>query len=79
MEKTAERLANQGYNLYYSTTGGRGPHGVVRDCDYSPDNIRSLITTVQKDLYKQRNQQIFKQFLDFDVKEDDIWEALGML
>lgn len=45
---------------------------------------RSLVSTVQKNLYKQANQSIFKEVLNFGLKtgqysEDDVWEALGML
>ena len=66
--------------LHVSIKGGRGSHIVIKDPKCSnPVGIRGLITTVQKDLRKQHNQTIFKQFLDYGIEEDRIWRALKML
>ncbi len=47
-------------------------------------DVRSLVQTVQHNLYKEANQQIFKGLLRFGLEkglyeEDNIWRALKML
>src|SRR3989344_746050 len=46
-----------------------------------PDDIRSLVTTLTPNTYKQANGHIFKAILNFgrrhNINEDDIWKALG--
>jgi hypothetical protein len=51
-----------------------------RDPKNPDDNsLKSLITTVQVNLFKQANQAIFKKVIDFGIEEDEIWKALGMI
>ena len=59
--------------------GGKGSHWAIRNRDYPINDIRSLIATVPANLYKQANQNVFKQLLAAGLVEDDIWQALGML
>ena len=70
----AERL---GFAI--NVSAGGTSHTTIRDKKYPVENIRGLVTTIQANLYKQINQHIFKQFMDFGIKEDEIWRALGML
>ena len=61
------------------STGGTS-HCTIRDPkNPNNDDPKSLIATIQKNLYKQVNQGIFKEFLKFGIPEDDIWKALKML
>jgi len=69
-------IGNRKSGTHYTSL--RNPH--IKD----HSNPESLVTTVQKNLYKQANQSIFKEVLKFGIKtgmytEDDIWKALGML
>ena len=73
--KVAEKL---GLRITRSTGGTS--HCTIRDPkNPNDDDSKSLISTIQKNLYKQSNQRIFKQIIDFGIPEDDIWKALGML
>ncbi len=73
--KASERLG-----LRTSRSTGGTSHCTIRDPKNVNDNDpRSLISTVQKNLYKQSNERIFKQILASGIAEDDIWKALGML
>jgi len=72
--------ASKRLGLNVSTTGGRGSHCVIRDPKFkNPNDTRSLIATIQKNLFKQANETIFKQFINSGILEDDIWRALKML
>jgi len=74
-ESAADRLG-----LSFSYCYGKGSHAVIRDPQYpDPADIRGLIVTVQKNLYKQANRSIFKKLIDWGISEDDIWKALGYL
>src|SRR3989344_4030011 len=42
------------------------------------DGRASLITVIPNNLHKIINQEIFKEFLRFGIKEDAIWESLGL-
>ncbi len=71
----AERLG-----LTVVSSSGGTSHVTIRDPSIpNREDIASLIATVQRNLYKQANQRIFKQILAFGKGEDDIWRALGML
>ncbi|KKW11367.1 MAG: hypothetical protein UY50_C0015G0011 [Parcubacteria group bacterium GW2011_GWA2_49_9] len=73
--KAAEKLG-----LSVAASSGGTSHCTIRDPNnQNREDIKSLIATVQKNLYKQANQHIFKQILNFGKSEDDIWRALGML
>lgn len=67
--------------LWVDYKGGKGSHITLRDPAYFPDSsdVKCLIATIQKDLYKEANQSIFKHLLDFKIQENDIWRALKML
>lgn len=55
--------AGQRLGLVVSITGGKGSHAVIRDPKYSDiSDIRGLITTIKKDLYKQMNRIISSNF-----------------
>ncbi len=52
----------------------------IRDPKMPDDTGRaSLITVVPHELNKWLNEKIFKEFLKFGAKEDDLWKALDML
>lgn len=74
--KAAKKL---GLRVVYSKSGTshtvtlRDPNNLI------DDNLNSLITTLQVNLYKEANRSIFKRIIDFGVSEDDLWEALGMV
>ena len=73
--RAAEKL-----RLSVSSSSSGTSHVTIRDPNnLNREDISSLIATVQKNLYKQANQRIFKQILAFGKTEDDIWRALGML
>jgi len=73
--KCAEKL---GLRTTRSTSGTS--HCTIRDPNnLDNDDIKSLIATVQKNLYKQANHTIFKNLMRFGIPEDDIWKALGKL
>jgi hypothetical protein len=73
--KVAEKLS-----LRTAKSTGGTSHCTIRDPKNLDNNDpKSLIATIQKNLYKQANQRIFKQIIDFGIVEDDIWKALGML
>lgn len=73
--KASERL---GLRTTRSSSGTS--HCAIRDPKNSnDDDPKSLIATVQKNLYKQANQGIFKEMINFGISEDDIWRALKML
>ena len=61
-----------------TSTGGTS-HTNIRDKRYPITDVRSLVVTVQSNLYKVVNEKYFKRFLDFGIEEDAIWRALGML
>ncbi|MBU3942912.1 hypothetical protein KKA24_02925 [Patescibacteria group bacterium] len=66
--------------LFVSSKLGKGSHAVIRDPNNPNINdINGLISTVQKKLYKEANQTIFKHLMAFGIKEDDIWKALKKL
>ncbi len=71
--------AGKNLGLFVSSTQGKGSHGVIRDSKFSVDNPKGLVTTVQRRLYKEANQGIFKNFLHYGFEEDDIWRALKFL
>ena len=73
--KASERLG-----LRTTRSSGGTSHCTIRDPKNLNDNDpKSLIATVQKNLYKQSNQGIFKEIISFGITEDDIWRALKML
>jgi hypothetical protein len=73
------RAANK-LGLRTSKSTGGTSHSTIRDPNnMNNDDPKSLIATVQRNLYKQSNQGIFKQIINFGISEDDIWKALGML
>ena len=73
--KASEKL---GLRTTRSTSGTS--HCTIRDPKNLDNNDpKSLIATIQKNLYKQSNQRIFKQIIDFGIGEDDLWKALGMM
>ncbi len=72
--KAAERL-----NLIVAGGGGKGSHWAIRNSDYPINDIRSLVATIPANLYKQANQNVFKQLLADGIPEDKIWQALGLL
>ena len=73
--KAAEKL---GLRISHSNAGTS--HCTIRDPNnINDDDPKSLITTIPKNLYKQSNQGIFKQILNFGIPEDDIWKALGII
>lgn len=60
------------------TSNGSGHH-VIRNSKFPDSDIRSLIATIQTNLYKEANQTIFKNLLNYGIPEDDIWRALELL
>ena len=42
-------------------------------------DVRGLIATVYDGMSRQVNGKVFKRFLDYGIKEDDLWRALEML
>lgn len=73
--KAGERL-----ELFVSYKMGKGSHAVIRDPNNpNLNDINGLITTVQKKLYKEANQTIFKHLMTFGIEEDNIWKALKRL
>ena len=71
--------AGKRLDLIASSSSGKGSHGTLRDPKYSPDDIKSLVITIPKNLYKEMNHVIFTQLLDHGFIEDQIWKALKML
>ena len=73
-------VAGKRLGVEASKKGGNGSHAVLRDPRYpDPSDTRGLISTIQKKLFKQANQAIFKQLLNYGFSEDEIWQALGKL
>ncbi len=66
-------------NLDFLEDYGKGSHGVIWDTQYPMENMRGLIATVQKRLFKEANQGIFKNLIIYGVAEDEIWKALKIL
>ena len=60
------------------TSHGSG-HYVIRNNNFPESDYRSVIATIQTNLFKEANQTIFKNFLNFGIYEDDIWVALKLL
>ncbi len=72
--------ATRKLNLIWDDEHGKGPHSVIRDPNFpNPSDTRGLIATVQKGLYYEANQSIFKNLRRKGIGEDDIWKALGMI
>jgi hypothetical protein len=65
--------------LKLPVSGGKGSHCVIRNSTFPDHDIRSVIATVQEHLYKEANQTIFKNLLDYGIAEDDIWKVLGKI
>jgi len=65
--------------LVFDVSSGRGSHCVIRDSNYPITDIRSLVSTVPKKLYKKMNIIIFEQLMVFGLGEDDIWKALKLM
>jgi len=56
--------------------GGKGSHCVIRNTKFPINDIRSVISTVQSNLYREANLTIFKNLVNYGISEDDIWRAL---
>jgi len=73
--KAAENL-----NLKITSPSGGTSHCYSIRLPAIPVNdIRGLITTLYENMSNQVHQKVFKSFLRFGFKEDEIWKALGML
>ena len=72
-------LAAERLGLKVDGGGGKGSHWAIRNGKYPNDNPKSLVATIQTNLFRQANQTIFKNLLDEGIAEDDIWRALKML
>jgi hypothetical protein len=71
--------AAEALGLRIATSGGGTSHSTIRDPkNLDNDDPKSLIATVQKNIYKQANHAIFKQLIKFGIPEEDIWKALRL-
>lgn len=68
-----------GLRVVHATSGTSHTITLRDPRNVDDDDIRTLISTVQTNLYKQANQAIFKKVVDFGIEEDDIWRALKKL
>ncbi len=76
--KAVGRLAVKYPEYYVSTSGGKGSHAVFRNSTYPIDDKRGVILTMASNTYKVMHQKMFRQLLKY-FKEDEIWEALGLM
>jgi transcriptional regulator CtsR len=75
----AEVLIKAANQLGLTVTSNHGSHFTIRDPRYELDDVRGVINTVYKGVYKQLSHAIFKKMIAHGIAEDDIWKALNML
>lgn len=78
--KKAERWLKAAEKLGLRICRGSKHPSTIRNPKMPDDDCRaSLVAVVPNNLHKVMNQIIFKEFLKFGIKEDDIWKALEKL